>query len=115
MSELYFDAPTGESARLLPSDLIGACFEHGTHGLLLDHGALPDVFFDLSSGVGGDLVQKLTNYGIRMAAVVPDPTRHSGPFQDFAREADRSERFRFFRTREQAVEWLTAGASRHLA
>jgi hypothetical protein len=106
---LYFDAPTDSAARLHPRDLVGACFEHDTRQLLLNHGALPADFFDLSSGVAGDLAQKLTNYGIRTAAVLPDPEEHSESFQAFAREAARSGQFRFFRSRDQAVEWLTSG------
>jgi hypothetical protein len=48
----------------------------------------------------------LTQYGIRMAAVVPDPSRCSRSFQDFVREANRGARFRFFPDREGAVRWL---------
>lgn len=109
MTTPYFEAPTGERARLRPQDLVGACFEHDTRCLLLDHGALPAEFFDLSSGVAGALTQQLANYGIRMAAVAPELTAHSDAFQRFAREANRSAQLRFFRTRDQAVEWLTGG------
>lgn len=108
MNHLYFEAPTAESARLHPSELLGACLEHGTGGLLLDDGALPPEFFDLSSRVAGELVQRVANYGLRMAVVVPDLRVHSGSFEDFAREATSSRSFRFFRTRPDAVEWLTA-------
>lgn len=89
-------------------DPVTACIEGGATRLLLDADALPPEFFDLSTGVAGALVQRLTQYEIRMAGVVPDRSIHSGPFQDFAREADRGGWFRFFPTREQAVEWLAA-------
>lgn len=81
---------------------MGACFEHETRLLLLDHGALPPEFFDLSSGVAGELTQKLTNCGIRTAAVVPDPQIHSVSFHAFASEMERSAQLRFFRHRDQA-------------
>ncbi len=103
----YFEAPTDDSSRLRPQDLVGACMEHDSRRLLLDHGSLPADFFDLSSGVAGELVQKLTNYGIRMAAVVPDLGVHSTSFRDFAREANQGAPFRFFQARGEAVEWLT--------
>jgi len=103
----YFEPPAGGASRLRAMDLVGACMEHGTDRLLLDHGALPDSFFDLSSGVAGELVQKLTNYGIRMAAVVPEPQLHSEPFRDFAREANRAGPFRFFPSRDLAEAWLS--------
>ena len=106
MQPPYFEAPASDAERLHPGDLVGACFEHGTEALLLDDGALPPDFFDLSSGVAGELIQRVVNYGLRMAAVVPDPAIHSPSFQDFTREASRSGRFRFFRTRAEAVQWL---------
>jgi Domain of unknown function (DUF4180) len=84
------------------------CIEHGARALLLDRDALPAAFFDLSTGVAGELVQKLTNYGIRMAAVVPDLSAHSPRFREFAREANAGRQFRFFATREDAVAWLTS-------
>ena len=48
------------------------CIEHEARALLFDRGTLPAAFFDLSTGVAGEVAQKLVNYGIRMAAVVPD-------------------------------------------
>jgi hypothetical protein len=82
------------------------CLEHGGRALLFDRGSLPAAFFDLSTGGAGELAQKLVNYGIRMAAVVPDLSAHSPHFRDFAREANTGRQFRFFPTREEAVAWL---------
>ena len=90
--------------------VVTQCIESGARAVLLDRDALPAAFFDLSSGVAGDLVHRLTLYGIRMAAVVPDVGSHSGPFQDFVREADRGTQFRFFPTRGEAAAWLHEGA-----
>jgi hypothetical protein len=98
-----------EGAR--PIDPVAAvigCIEHGARALLLDAGALPPAFFDLRSGVAGNVVQKLVNYGIRMAAVVPDLEAQSVRFQEFAREANSGRQFRFFATRREAIEWLGA-------
>jgi hypothetical protein len=87
------------------------CIEHGSRALLLDRDALPAAFFDLSTGVAGELVQKLVNYDVRMAAVVPDLAAHSQRFGEFAREANAERQFRFFGTREEAVGWLEASSS----
>lgn len=87
-----------------PREIVTRCIESGADGLLLE--GPPPAFFDLSSGVAGDLVHRLSLYGIRMAAVVPDVAAHSGPFQDFAREANRGAQFRFATTREEAIRWL---------
>lgn len=82
--------------------------ERGARGLLLDDGALPAAFFDLRSGVAGELAQKLVNYGLRMAAVVPDLESRPERFREFAREANRRSPLRFFATRREAVAWLEA-------
>ncbi len=104
----YFEAPPLSAGPFDPSAAVVACIESGARGLLLAQGSLPPEFFDLSTGVAGALVQRLTTYGVRMAAVVPDPAIHSRPFQDFAREANNGRQFRFFSDREQAVRWLAA-------
>jgi hypothetical protein len=93
-----------------PGAAVICCIEHGSGAILFDHGALSAPFFDLSTGVAGELAQKLHNYGLRMAAVVPDPSVHSARFQDFAREANRGRQIRFFATRREAVAWLEAEA-----
>lgn len=105
----YYEAPPAPAGPIDPAKAVVACIESGARALLLDDGALPPAFFDLSTGVAGAMVQRLVTYGVRMAALVPDPSIHSRPFQDFAREADAGRQFRFFSDRERAVAWLTSG------
>jgi hypothetical protein len=93
---------------LAPAEAVASCIEQGADALLFDAGALPAAFFDLSSGVAGELAQKLVNYGLRTAAVVPKLGRHSPRFQDFAREANRGSRLRFCATRAEAIAWLAS-------
>jgi PadR family transcriptional regulator AphA len=104
----YFEFPPQPAGEFDAAGVVTACIESGTDRLLLDDGALPPEFFDLSTRVAGTLVQRLTQYEIRMAAVVPDPSAHSRSFQEFAREANTGRWFRFFPNREQAVEWLSS-------
>lgn len=107
MSE-YYELSPQPSGGFDPIAVVTHCIESGTDRLLLDEPALPPEFFDLSTRMAGALVQRLTQYEVRMAAVVPDPAIHSRPFQDFAREANKGTWFRFFPTREQAITWLAA-------
>jgi hypothetical protein len=93
-----------------PVAMVAGCLERRVAGLLLGSDALPDSFFDLSTGVAGELVQKLVNYHIRMAAVVPDLAVRPPRFREFAREANAGRQFRFFGTREEAVAWLESVA-----
>lgn len=89
-----------------PEEVVIHCLESGSRRLLLNAGALPAEFFDLSTGVLGALVHRLSIYGIDMAAVVPDLPGRSQHFQDFVREANTGSRFRFVATRGEAETWL---------
>jgi predicted pyridoxine 5'-phosphate oxidase superfamily flavin-nucleotide-binding protein len=100
----YFEP--GPLASFDPPAVVRGCIENGKRSLLLDVDALPPSFFDLSSGVAGELLHRLGLYGIRLASVVPDPSVHSAPFQSFLLETNRGRQARFFPTRREAVEWL---------
>jgi len=108
----FYEIPAGAEAPLDATEVVTQCIESGTGAVLFDRATLPASFFDLSTGFAGELLRKLGMYGIRMAAVVPDPSRCSRSFQDFVREANRGRQFRFFPTRDEAIEWLqsTAGS-----
>jgi len=89
-----------------PGDVVTACIEQGRESLLLDEGTLPPEFFDLSTGVLGEMAHRASVYGIRVAVVVADPTVHSSYFQAFAQETNRGQQLRFFRSSEEATSWL---------
>ncbi|HEX7240358.1 MAG TPA: DUF4180 domain-containing protein [Longimicrobiaceae bacterium] len=103
-----YEAPPWSAGPFDPAAAVTACIESGAPCVLFDDGTLPPEFFDLSTGVAGAMVQRLVTYGIRMAVVVPDPSVHSRPFQDFAREASAGKQFRFFPDRKRAMEWLAS-------
>jgi hypothetical protein len=92
-----------------PSAVVTGCIESGSRAVLMDDGVAPPEFFDLSTRLAGELLHGLAKYGVRLAVVVPDPAAYSSAFQDFAREANRGTRYRVFRTRSGAMEWLEAG------
>lgn len=99
----FFEAPPGD-----PLLAFRGCIESGAPALLFAAGALPPRYFDLRTGIAGDLAQKCVSYGLRMAAVVPDLAAQPARFQEFAREANRGHTFRFVATRDEAVAWLEA-------
>ncbi len=102
----YFELQAQPDGAFDPREVATTCIESGAHAMLADQAALPPAFFDLSSGVAGELLHRFSVYGIRLAGVVPDPSAHSGTFQDFLRESNRGKQFRFFPTREEAIRWL---------
>mgnify|MGYP000660045212 CR=1 FL=1 len=81
--------------------------EGGTEAALLYAENLPAAFFDLSSGQAGAILQKLRNYGIRLAVVCPPGhVRFSRRFGEMVSEERRGSLFGVFETRRAAREWL---------
>lgn len=101
----YVRIRAGECAT--PRDVLVRSIESGAGQILVEAEAMPPLFFDLSSGAAGDLVQGLANHGIRMAVVVADATHRSDAFQAFVKEANRGRAFRFFEADAEAEEWLS--------
>lgn len=95
-----------------PSDashLIGAAW--GLGGLILTEADLGPEFFRLRSGLAGELFQKLTNYGVPTALVLPDFAAHGERFAELAHEHAVHPLIRFVRTEAEARAWLGASAS----
>jgi uncharacterized protein DUF4180 len=91
-------------------DVIGICFEHRTLLMLLYAENLPERFFDLSSGDAGTILQKLRNYHIKLAVVVPPGgVAQSSRFGEMVLEERRSGYFHIFEDRELAEAWLVGG------
>jgi Domain of unknown function (DUF4180) len=88
-------------------DLIGLCFEHHTQAVLLHPENLTERFFDLSSGEAGVILQKLRNYHIKLAVVLP---QHGVPqstmFRQMALEENKGGDFRIFDDISSAEAWL---------
>ncbi|EYF01188.1 DUF4180 domain-containing protein [Chondromyces apiculatus] len=87
--------------------VLEACFSAKADVVLLYASNLTEDFFDLSSGQVGALLQKLRNYGIRLAVVwrAGDPP-WSSRFGEMVAEERRGDFFRLFETREAARAWL---------
>ena len=90
----------------VPLDLVPLCAEHETNSVLITADALPERFFDLSSGFAGEFLQKMQNYGIRVAAVFPPDRTYTARFTEFLREARKAQQFRAFDDAEGAEAWL---------
>jgi hypothetical protein len=86
--------------------LVSECAGHGANLLLLADGSLPPDFFDLSSRFAGEFVQKMQNYRITVAAVIPTDEAHTERFKEFLVEARLGRQFRAFEDRDAAERWL---------
>jgi hypothetical protein len=92
---------------LSPGDIagaLGASVQAG--GLLLDEKQLGAEFFDLRTGLAGEVLQKFTNYRARLAIVVADPSAYGSRFGELIHEHRSHASVRFFGTEQQARRWL---------
>jgi PadR family transcriptional regulator AphA len=87
-------------------DLVAACGENRTDRLLIHAGNLTEDFYNLKTGVAGEILLKFTNYWIRVAAVLTPELAEEGRFGEMVRESNRGRDFRVYYDREEAVRWL---------
>jgi hypothetical protein len=89
--------------------IIEACMSERLQTVLLHAEHLPPAFFDLSSGQAGAILQKLRNYGVRLAVVCPPGSaRFSRRFGEMAAEERGRPHFGVFTTRAEARAWIAA-------
>ncbi len=87
-------------------NLMATCWENETNLLMLHADALADDFFKLRTGLAGMMLQKLVNYRIHAALVIPSERAIQGKFRELLAEAARGNDFRAFPTVEEAEAWL---------
>lgn len=87
--------------------LMTAKYDAGTKNIVIDKNLIVEDFFILSTGLAGEILQKYTNYGGRIA-IYGDYTRYtSKPLKDFIYESNKGKSVFFVSTKEEAVERLT--------
>ena len=88
--------------------LLENCFSTGARAIVLLHAEnLPAVFFDLSSGVAGEMLQKLRTYGGYRLAVVEGAARPSSRFAEMEAEERWKGYFALCDSVSAAHAWLT--------
>jgi hypothetical protein len=85
------------------------CFSHEVQRLLLYPEHLTPHFFDISSGEAGEILNKLRQYRIRLAIVVPPGTPMSRRFAELMADEQQGEDVRLFADQQAAEEWLCGG------
>jgi hypothetical protein len=86
------------------SDAISA--SAGSAGLILRETDLGPGFFDLRTGLAGELFQKFINVRKRVAIVIPDPTVHGERFSELVYEHSSHNLIRITRSEDEARAWL---------
>ena len=87
-------------------DLMGFFGEVGVSLLLISEGVLDSDFFDLSTGLAGEISLKLSMYRVKTAIVADIKSVRSQPFRDWAGECNRGSEIRFCADHDEAEVWL---------
>lgn len=80
------------------------------NGLLLEEADLGATFFDLRSGLAGELFQKFVNYRMPLAIVLSSAGAHGERFDELVHEHWAHPVVRFFSSAEEAAAWLKSAA-----
>ena len=87
-------------------DLIALCWEHEASLLLIHYEVFSADLFNLKTKVAGGIIQKLINYNIKSAALIPEEIMSKGRFREMALETNKGHHFRMYENKEEAVTWL---------
>jgi len=96
------------------SDLIGNAWVDNASVIAVPVSRLDPSFFDLSSGLLGEVTQKVVNYQLKLAIIgdISAATAASQPFADYIWETNRGDHVWFFDDEAGLAEKLTGRTGR---
>lgn len=87
--------------------LMRAKYEAGSKNIVIGKHLVSEDFFILSTGLAGEILQKLINYGGRIAIYGDYSHYTSKPLRDFIAESNRGRDIFFPATEAEAIDLLT--------
>ena len=87
-------------------DILANCSYQGAYCIIIrEHNIIPG-FFDLKTGIAGDVLQKFSTYNVRLA-IIGDFSKYTGKsLNDFIYESNRTGRINFVDSLQHAKEAL---------
>ena len=82
-------------------------YETGAEKIVIDKDVICGDFFVLSTGMAGEILQKFTNYHVKVAVYGDYSHYASKPLKDFIYESNHGKDFFFVSTKEEAVQKLS--------
>ncbi|NVO21002.1 MAG: DUF4180 domain-containing protein [Bacteroidetes bacterium] len=83
-------------------DIMMGAYYQGASSLIIHQGHLSGSFFDLKTGVAGDILQKFSTYRMRLAIIGKFDNFSSKSLADFIRESNKFGRINFCGNIEEA-------------
>ncbi len=87
-------------------DLLTWGTENNTDRYLLSDTNFTPAFYDLSTGLAGDILQKVSNYRVRLAVHGSFVIVKSARFREFITESNKGSSVYFLRDKDKALTWL---------
>ncbi|MDH6254082.1 hypothetical protein M2347_003809 [Chryseobacterium sp. H1D6B] len=88
-------------------DLLGDMYYQGFDSIIIyEKNIIPD-FFDLKTKIAGDILQKFSNYRVRLAIIGDFTQYQSKSIKDFIFESNNSRHVNFLKTVHEALESLS--------
>ena len=88
-------------------DLMGNLYYQGFDSIILHEKNLTPAFFDLKTGIAGEILQKFSNYRMRLAIIGNFEKYPAKSIQDFIFESNKVGRINFLGSVEEALERLS--------
>lgn len=96
------------------SDLVGTAWSHNANLIAVPAERLDPKFFDLRSGIAGEITQKFVNYRLRLAVLgdISEQVEASDALRDFVWESNLGEHIWFVADEEALADKLTTRQAR---
>lgn len=78
-------------------------YEYGCNAMIIEKEAIVEDFFDLSTRLAGEIVQKYVNYGMKLAVIGDFSSYSSKSLQDYIYECNKGKDIFFVKNEEEAT------------
>lgn len=103
---VYSDVPVIVDGQSALDFAVNIGHEHGCSNIIVNKAAIIEDFFNLSTGVAGEVVQKFVNFGYHLAIVGDFTVYTSEALQAFIYESNRGKYLYFAADEDEAVNKL---------
>ncbi len=83
--------------------------EYGCNAMIINKVAIIEEFFDLSTRLAGEIVQKYVNYGMKLAIIGDFSGYSSKSLQDYIYECNKGKDIFFVKNEEEATKLILKG------
>ena len=90
------------------TDLVGNAYYQGCEKMIICKDNITPDFFDLKTKLAGEILQKFSNYRVRLVILGDFSKVESKSLQDFIRESNKGKLVNFLQSKDEAVRRLSA-------